>query len=118
VDASAIREFPELIALILIREAGWLFLPLRTDPHGDPTELDGLREWPGGVVDAIRVRSETDSMALRMTFGDPPGIVWETSGTLSDVVSEALALPAPGRPSAPRLVRAPAPVLWTPERQS
>ncbi|HEX9338260.1 MAG TPA: hypothetical protein VF892_20345, partial [Pseudonocardiaceae bacterium] len=98
--------FPELAELITIRDAGWTFLPLRRDEAGRPDELDGFREWPGGWIDALRVRSGTDAMALRRAPGGPMAIVWELAGSLSDVVAGLLALPAPDQPTAPR--------LWTP----
>ncbi|GAB3494049.1 hypothetical protein FB471_4062 [Amycolatopsis cihanbeyliensis] len=114
-DEAAVREFPELVGLIILREAGWRFLPPRP-LGGTLTDLHGFRAWPGGWTDAIRVRSPTDVMALRSDGREPPGVVWERTGTLGHVIGELLALPAPNEPSAPRLVRSPAPILWTPSR--
>lgn len=110
-DAAAIRAFPELAGLIALIHAGWLFLPPRTT-NGEPVEVDGFRARPDGWTDAIRVRSPTDSMALRSDGGEPPGIVWERTGTLIQVVEGLLGLPAPDTRLAPRLVPVRAPRLW------
>ena len=112
-DAAAVRDFPELAGLILLRNSGWLFFPPRT-ADGELTEVDGFRDWPYGWIDAIRIRSRTDVMALRIDGHEPPGIVWEQTGNLTQVIDGLLSLPAPDDRSAPRLVRASAPVLWTP----
>lgn len=112
-DAAAVRAFPELAGLILLRNAGWLFFPPRT-ADGELIELDGFLAWPDGWTDAIRIRSTTDVMALRIDGHEPPGVVWERTGSLTQVIDGLVSLPAPGDGSAPRLVRASAPVLWTP----
>ncbi|MCP2262063.1 hypothetical protein LX15_005795 [Streptoalloteichus tenebrarius] len=112
-DQAAIDAFPELRHLIALRNGGWRFLPpLVRD--GLPVEVDGFREWPGGYRDVIGVRSPTDVTGLRVTGEDPPGIVWEFTGGLGEVVHALLALPAPGDRLAPRLVVASGPSLWTP----
>lgn len=114
-DAEAVKLFPSLQHLILIREAGWKFLPIE-DP-GDPNaELDAARIWPAGWRDCIRVRDETDALGLRIRVapGEPAEIVWERGGTLAEVVLELLALPTPGSRLAPTLVIGSAPKLWTP----
>lgn len=56
--------------------------------------------------------SPTDVKALRT---DPEGgVVWQRTGTLAEVVTELIAMPSPGAPGAPRLVKAKVPTLWTP----
>ena len=114
-DAQAVKLFPSLHHLIIIREAGWRFLPIE-DP-GDPNaELDAARIWPAGWRDCIRVRDETDALGLRIRVlpDEPAEIVWEQSGTLAEVVHALLALPTPGSRLAPTLVIGTAPRLWTP----
>ncbi|WP_158852379.1 hypothetical protein [Saccharothrix deserti] len=112
-DAAAVRAFPALAGLVAIRDAGWQFVHQRV-VDGVPTEVDGFRLWPDGRHDAIRVRSSTDAMALRADGDEPPGIVWERAGSLSDVVEGLLSLPAPTQRFAPRLIVASAPALWLP----
>lgn len=112
-DESAVCAFPDLAGLIAIRELGWTFLLPRT-VSGVPVQMDGYRAWPGGWLDAIRVRSDTDAMGLRSDGREPPGIVFERSGSLTYVIEGLLSLPAPDTRFAPRLVRAAAPKLWTP----
>jgi hypothetical protein len=112
-DDAAIRAFPALAALIAIRDAGWAFVH-RDAVGGVPTQVDGYRVWPGGWIDAVRVRDEDDAMALRTDGDEPPGIVWERTGSLTQVVQELLSVPAPGDRLAPRLVKATGPILWTP----
>ena len=95
-DAEAVKLFPSLQHLILIREAGWTFLPI--DDPGDPNAvLDAARIWPAGWRDCIRVRDESDSLGLRIHVmpDEPAEIVWERSGTLAEVVHELLSLLAP-----------------------
>ncbi|GAB2870846.1 hypothetical protein [Lentzea nigeriaca] len=116
-DAQAVKLFPSLQHLILIREAGWKFLPVKNP--GDPdAELDGARIWPAGWRDCIRVRDETDALGLRIRVPadkhTAPSIVWERGGTLAEVVHELLTLPSPGAPLAPTLVIGAVPKLWTP----
>jgi hypothetical protein len=112
-DEAAIRAFPALGGLVALRESGWSFLHLNVIDDV-PAQVDGYRAWQGGWIDAIRVRSDTDAMALRTDGNESPGIVWERSGTLAEVIEELLTLPAPDARLAPRLVRATGPILWTP----
>jgi hypothetical protein len=114
-DAAAVRDFPELAWLIALRNAGWRFLSPRLDDEGRPYQVDGLFPWPEGWVDAVRVRSPTDTLGLRLAPGDPPGITWERAGSLADVAEGLLSLPEPTHRTAPRLVRATGPRLWTPD---
>ncbi|QFZ20435.1 hypothetical protein [Saccharothrix syringae] len=112
-DEIAVRAFPALAGLIAIRDAGWRFVHQGL-VDGVPTRLDGFRLWPDGWHDAIRVRGDTDAMALRGDGDEPPGIVWERTGSLSHVVEGLLSLSAPHQRFAPRLLVASAPTLWTP----
>lgn len=105
-DAStALAEFPELQRLIDLRAAGWTLLPTVTG--GEVVEVHGVRTWPDGWADAIRVRYTTDVQGLRMNYAGE--ITWQREGTLVEVIDGLIALPAPGMPGAPRLVIARAP---------
>ena len=114
-EARAIWLYPSLKSLVLIRDAGWRFLPIDTEGAG---ELDATRVWPGGWRDCIRVRDETDALGLRIRMPadqhSKPEIVWEDSGGLADVVNALLVLPAPDTRHAPKLTIGSAPTLWTP----
>lgn len=72
-------------------------------------QVNGLREWPGGWVDALRVRYVTDAAGLRSDHAG--GVTWQREGTLVEVVDGLISLPMPGERTAPRLVIAHAPVL-------
>jgi len=65
--------------------------------------VHGVRTWPGGSADAIRVRYTTDAKGLRVDYVG--GVVWGCEGTLDDVLDGLIALPAPDEPGAPRLVK-------------
>ncbi|WP_253779312.1 hypothetical protein [Goodfellowiella coeruleoviolacea] len=82
-----------------------------------PIYIDGFRQWGGGVVDGLRVRADTDALGIRTgrrSPGDPPGLLWERAGDLTEIVGALLVLPAPDQRWAPRLVLGAAPTLWTP----
>lgn len=108
-EAEAIRLYPELEVLRTIRSAGWYFRA-RLDGAGEMLAIEGWRDWPDGWRDAIVINDSTDACAGRALADD---MVWCTEGTLTDVVTELLVLPAPSDPAAPRLVIGSAP-LWTP----
>jgi hypothetical protein len=109
-EAEALRTFPELITLRTLKAAGWKFRT-RLDEADQLVGIDGWHDWPGGWRDGLGIRSSTDACGIRK-FGDD--LVWDFSGTLSDVLAELLVLPRPGDRTAPRLVVGSAPVLWTP----
>lgn len=108
-EAEAIRRYPELDGLRMIRDAGWRFR-MRTDESHELVGIDGWHDWPGGWRDAIGIKTSTDACAIRMFVDE---LVWDVSGTLNDMVAALIALPAPSDPTAPRLVVGSAP-LWTP----
>ena len=105
---AALAEFPELQHLIDLVNAGWVFLPSMID--GVVNELHGVRMWPGGWADGVRVRGMADARALRSDFDG--GLVWERSGSLAEVVDALITLPPPETQGAPRLVKGSAPVPW------
>lgn len=99
-DEAALMAFPQLQDLIDLRDAGWSFLPTR---EGSAiVEIHGLRTWPEGWADAIRVRSATDVVGVRVD--SVGGVTWRLEGALTEVAGGLIALPRPGERSAPRLV--------------
>jgi hypothetical protein len=108
-QAAALSAFPELQRLIDLRDAGWMFLPTIED--GQLVEVHGVRMWPEGWADAIRVRYTTDAVGLRNDHAG--GITWHLEGTLAEIVDGLIALPAPSDRLAPRLVIGRGPMLWT-----
>jgi hypothetical protein len=112
-DEDAVRRYPELAGLVTLRDAKWRFVH-HCDESGELTAIDGFTCWPHRWTDAITIKSSTNVLALRMTGDEPPGIVWQHAGALTEVVVELLALPAPDDRTAPRLGIGAAPRLWTP----
>jgi hypothetical protein len=90
-EVTPLDQFPELRHVIDLRTAGWMLLPEVVD--GEVVELRGVRVWPRGWVDAIRVHGISDTLGLRCD--DAGHVVWQRAGSLADVVVELLALPAP-----------------------
>lgn len=111
-EREAVAAFPELRRLIDLRDGGgWLFLP--SSDRGELREMHGVRTYPEGYADAVRVRSGTDAAAVRT---DHEGYrVWWCEGGLVEVVDALLAVPDPSQPNAPKLARGSATsMLWTP----
>lgn len=91
---------------------GWDFTP-GFDDDGHLDRLLGAFTWESdGVVDALRIKGPTDVGAMRADHAG--GLLWEREGTVDFVLEQLLELPPPEDRRAPRLVRASAPVLWTP----
>jgi hypothetical protein len=108
--ADAIGAFPELAQLALLPRAGWRFQPIAED--GELVCLVGWRNR-AEAIDALWIYGRTDCLAARLVAASG-GIVWDYTGSLASCVEELLALPGPGEPAAPRLVRARGAGLWTP----
>jgi hypothetical protein len=108
-QAAALTEYPELQRLIDLRGAGWMFLPTVVD--GELVEVHGVRTWPEGWADALRVRYTTDAAGLRNDYTG--GVTWQREGTLAEVIDGLIALPAPSDRLAPRLVIARRPLPRT-----
>jgi hypothetical protein len=111
---DAVRLFPSFKSLLLLKDAGWKFIP----NDGTGALLDGAKVWPRGWRDAIRMNDEDDALGLRLCLsGDRHSesqITWEYSGSLAETVYKLLALPEPGTRLAPKLAIGSAPQLWTP----
>jgi hypothetical protein len=112
-NQDTLRRYPELQALVTVREAGWVFRPIQ----GTGGELEGIagsysREQ---YTDAIFIFDRTNISAARVldaAYGG--GCVWSKGGSdLQEVVQELLALPEPGESGAPSLVKRSG-LLWTP----
>lgn len=112
-EADALREFPELSALLAIREAGWNFYHLR-NPDGSLLAVAASRSQQR-YTDALLIYDRTHVVANRLLdpeFGG--GVVWfKDGGGLREVVTDLVALPAPGEPGAPSLVIRSS-QFWTP----
>lgn len=109
---TALGRYPTLAGLVAIIGAGWRFRERRDDTG--ITALYGVRAYPHmpHVMDAIKIRSETDARGHR--GHQPDGLLWELDGGLADVVYGLLNLPDPASPLAPSLIRGATPRLWTP----
>lgn len=91
-DDDALAVFPELARLADLCDTGWSFTPAHDDA-GKLLQLNGVREWPGGHVDALRVRFVSDAAAMRC---DQHGeVLWTSEGTLADVVDGLMGLSPP-----------------------
>ena len=93
-DDDVIRRYPELATLRSLVRAGWWFFPIHTE-DGVIAEHHGFRHWPGGWIDGIRIWSPTDVLGIRTAPTQTPTVVWQRTGTLTEVVTGLLALPAP-----------------------
>jgi hypothetical protein len=110
-ERLALAEFAELQRLVELRDSGhWLFLP--TLDEGETVDVRGVRVWPDGSADAIRVCFTTDAAGVRTDREG--GVVWRREGGLVEVVDGLITLPPPGTPGAPRLVKGASGGLWTP----
>ncbi|GGP86816.1 hypothetical protein [Saccharothrix coeruleofusca] len=105
---AALRRWPALLSLLELRGSGWRWMPPPLDDDGSPVELHGLRLWPASpIVDALRVRNDTDARAIRMD--DEGGLLWQRDGDLVAVLDAVVGLPPPWHRHAPRLVIGSAP---------
>lgn len=109
--AEALAAHPELASLMALTGAWRWMPPPRDESTGEMIELHGVRPWPhSGEVDAIRVRTATDAMGIRVDADS--GVLWQREGCLTEVVNGLLELPRPGERFAPRLVKRTASGLW------
>jgi hypothetical protein len=111
-EAEALRRYPELRALVMARQAGWVFRVMHG--NGSPVGIAGSisrRQY----TDALFIFDRTNVSAGRVlddAYGG--GCVWSKEGSdLEEVVYELIGLPEPEEPGAPYLVRRPS-LLWTP----
>lgn len=111
---QALRRFPELHALLHVRDAGWSFRLIGSREQG----IEGIvasrnkRQW----TDALWVYDQGMVVGIRILDDvNGGGTVWhKDSGTLPEIVNELLGLPDPDDRRAPRLVKGSSSRLWTP----
>ncbi len=102
--AEALKAHPELAHLLTLNGSWRWMPPARDESTGEILELHGLRLWPqSDQVDGIRVRSDTDTVGVRIDADS--GELWKREGGLVEVVDGLRELPAPGHRLAPRLVK-------------
>jgi hypothetical protein len=104
-EVDALRLYPELQELVRMRRAGWVFR-MSFDAQGEPECLMASRSVQR-YTDALFIydrHNVTGSRLLDDAFGG--GCVWIENGSdLQEVVRDLLALPEPGEPGSPTLVR-------------
>lgn len=113
IATAVAHDHPGLTLLVALRTFGWHGLPPLFDAAGI-CEVDAYLGWPNGWRDGLRIRGPGDALGIRINTDDPPGIVWEQTGGLVDVIAALLELPPPGLRFAPQLVVGLAPRLWLP----
>lgn len=96
-QAAPLDQSPGLELLIELRDTGWALQPIVV--AGEVIVVRGVRTWPDGWTDAIRVRDAADAAGQRR---DQTGkVVWRCEGSLVEVVERLRALPVPYRRGAP-----------------
>jgi hypothetical protein len=112
-SADAVRLYPELQELVMVRDAGWFFRPIQE--AGGPLEGIAGSFSRQQYTDALFIFDRTNVSAARVlddAYGG--GCVWSKEGAdLQEVVHELLGLPEPGQAGAPSLVKRSS-LLWTP----
>lgn len=106
---------PHLAAIARARDAGFEFLHLH-DGIGI-TAIRAERHSPAGVVETVTLCARTEAVAARYRIedyhrGGHP--LWERTGTVAEIITELLNLPAHGRPGAPTRSRSASSSLWRP----
>lgn len=105
-ESEILRLTPNVRHVTMLRDAGWGFVHRRNDA-GELVGIDCYRRWAGRYVDGIVIKSDTDAAAMRMIATDPPdppNLIWDKSGSLAEVVTAVLSLPAPSSQTTPLLV--------------
>jgi hypothetical protein len=106
---------PHLDAIRASVHAGFVFWHL--PESGNMLALSGFRATHG-AMDTYLARGPDDAFAARYRLDDlecpNPPVLWQQHGTVAEVVTALLALPAHGTPGAPALARRAPSELWTP----
>lgn len=107
-------ETPDIAAIARARDAGFGFLHLR---DGISITAIHAERHGRGVVETVTLRARTEAVAARYRIedyqrGGQP--LWQRTGTVAEVITELLELPAHGRPGAPALARGASSALWLP----
>ncbi|GAB3494785.1 hypothetical protein [Amycolatopsis cihanbeyliensis] len=113
---SSNEEAPHIAALRRAVRAGFVFRQLADADGVAVAALYAERRSPEGVVENLVVCGMTEAIARRLRTEDYPGgdPLWERTGTVAEVITDLLALPAHGSPGAPSLARRPSGSLWLP----
>ncbi|GDY30474.1 hypothetical protein [Gandjariella thermophila] len=110
------EEAPHIAAIERSMDAGFTFLNFR-GPNGGAVEAIYAERWtPQGAVETYVLRGMTEAIAARFRAEDYPegDPLWETSGTVADVITALLDLPPHGTPGAPVVARRASSALWLP----
>ncbi|SFP82690.1 hypothetical protein SAMN05421810_103536 [Amycolatopsis arida] len=106
-----------LAAIARTCQRGFRFVHLRR--NGEVAAIHGQR-WRAGAVDTYLVLGPDEAVGARYRAEDygmaGRAPLWQTTGSVADVIAELLALPPHGAPGAPRLAVRPASALWIPGR--
>lgn len=107
------EEVPHITAIRQSVEAGFQFLHLR-DADGRQITAINAERTRGGVVETYTVQAMDVAIAARFRVeeyphGDP---LWQQHGTVEEVITALLRLPAPGAPEAPERTRRRPSGLW------
>jgi hypothetical protein len=109
---QALARYPELGALLLIQQAGWIFR-IAQDESNEPACFMASRSVQR-YTDALFIYDRYNITGARVLAEDDGGVVWmKNSSSLEEVVHELLGLPEPGESGAPTLVK-PRSSLWVP----
>lgn len=105
-----------IAAIARATDAGFRFLHVR-DANGEVIGIHAERRR-SGAVDTFDVTDVDEAHATRYrvddfgrTGGDP---IWQTSGTVPEVINDLLALPPHGTAGAPSLARRARSGMWLP----
>lgn len=119
-SASALGRSEPLLRALIAR--GFQFLHPRTS-DGGVAAVVGVRAHHN-VVDVVRLQSECTARAVRLPSDEkdvlapaPDRILWETTGTTHDTLTDLLALPEQHMPQTDRdITLAPSGGCWVPVR--
>lgn len=110
------EETPHIAAIERSMNVGFQFVNLRA-PDGGAVEAIYAERWtPQGAVETYTLRGMTEAIAARFLAEDYPegDPLWETTGTVAEVITALLELPAHGAPGAPSTARHASSSLWVP----
>ncbi|QUH01531.1 hypothetical protein HUO13_12560 [Saccharopolyspora erythraea] len=110
------EEEPHLAALKRSVESGFRVRHFGACDGRTVTAIYAERWCAYGVVDSYTLRAMTEAVAARVRIEDYPhgDPLWETTGTVADVITALLELPPHGHPGAPGQARRPSTAFWLP----
>lgn len=110
------EEAPHIAAIRRSVRAGFRFLHLR-DPDSGAVEAIHAHRWTRqAVVETYTFRGIAEAVGARFRAEDYPNgnPLWETNGTVAEVITALLELPPHGSPAAPVLAGRASSSLWLP----